>query len=189
MRKVLVAVIGAAALCAGIWFGVGAALPGEFSVRRTRRIEASAERIYEWVGRLDRWPEWTVWNPEEVPGLAFEYPAAREGAEAVQLWRHPDGAGRLELTSAEVSRGIVYELTAEGSELATEGIISFAPAEGSAVGSTDVEWLLRGTLGSTRERWFGLGLVPRLERDVERSLERLAERIAAAPGEAPPPGG
>jgi hypothetical protein len=163
MRRLLIVIAAAAAIVAGVWYGVGATLPEAVSVRRTRRIEASPEQVYAWVGHLDRWPEWTAW---------------------MQVWTHPDGAGRLEITSAEESRGIGYELTFAGSALAVDGIISLTPA-GQA---TDVLWIVDAPLSSRRERWFGLTLPRRIGRDLEQGLEGLARRLQ--PPEAPaPPGG
>jgi len=175
VRKVLVIFFVVLVLLVGTWFGVGAALPREYSVTRAIEIAAPPERIYELVGHLDRWPDWTAWNVEKYPDLVYTYPGAREGTGAIQNWTMEAGTGRLEITSAEASRGIAYVLSFDEGEFESVGIISFE-AKPSV---TTVTWKDEGELESTRKRWFGLLLDRLMGPQFEEGLATLKKKVEA----------
>lgn len=175
MKKLLIIFGGFVVLLFGVYFGVGAALSGDYEVIRSKTIEALPEKIYELVGHLDRWPEWTTWNTEKNPGLVISYPGKCEGAGAVEEWSMKGGEGKFEITSAETTRGISYDLSFDEGAMVSEGIISFE-AKGA---TTLIVWRLRGSLEGTASRWFGLFLVPMLEDDLEECLEGLERELAS----------
>ena len=181
MKKLALGAVGITLLLVAIYHGVGSTLADRYEVSRSIEIAVPPAAVYEYVGHLDRWPEWTVWNAEDAPGLTITHPARTEGVGAVQVWSVAGGEGRLEVTSAEVDRGVSYELTAiDGAQ--HDGIISF----GRRGEVTIVSWQQRGPLEGTRERWFGRMLSGRLERDLARGLERLRGHLE--PEEPAPPG-
>jgi uncharacterized membrane protein len=178
VRKVLIVFGVTAVLLVGIWFGVGAALPADYEVSRAIEIAAPAEKVYQLVGHLDRWPEWTAWNVEKYPDIVYSYPGTREGTGAVQTWTMDAGVGRLEITAAEASRGISYDLTFDGGEFASVGIISFA-TDAAKPGITSVTWSDRGKLESTTKRWFGLLLDRMMGPQFEEGLATLKKKVEA----------
>lgn len=176
MKKLLIIFGGFVVLLLGVYFGVGAALPGDYEVVRSKTIGAEPEKIYELVGHLDRWPEWTTWNTERNPDLVFSFPGKREGVGAVEEWSMKGGNGRFEITSAETTRGISYDLSFDEGAMVSEGIISFE-AKGA---TTLVTWRLRGSFEGMAARWFGLFLVPMLSDDLEVCLEGLERELAVS---------
>jgi len=160
-------------LLVGIWFGVGAALPSEYEVTRSIEIAAPAEKVYQLVGHLDRWPEWTAWNVEKYPDIVYAYPGAREGTGAIQTWTMEAGAGRLEITSAETTRGIAYDLSFDEEAFHSVGIISFD----AKPGVTMVTWKDKGELETTTKRWFGLLLDTLMGPQFEEGLATLKKKV------------
>ena len=177
-RLVLIAA-GLALLAVIIFYAAGAALPAEVSASASRTIAASPESVYDLVGHLDRWPEWTTWNAEQHPGLTLTFPGRREGTGARFEWRLGErgGSGAIEVNTAERGRGVGYLVQGPAPErvVAAEGVISLDPADG---GGTRISWIHRGELRSTRQRWQGIGLERAIREDMEASLARLADLLA-----------
>jgi uncharacterized protein YndB with AHSA1/START domain len=175
VRKVLIILGSAVLLLVIVWYGVGAALPTDYKVSRSIDIAADPEKVYQLVGHLDRWPEWTPWTAEKYPDIVYTYPGAREGTGAVQTWTMDAGSGRLEITAAEPSRGISYDLSFDEGEFASVGIIAFA-TDSSKPGVTSVTWSDQGKLESTMKRWFGLFLDSLMGAQFEEGLATLKAR-------------
>lgn len=173
VKKFLVVCGVFAVLVLGTWFGIGSALPGEYEVVRVIEISAPPEKVYAFVGHLDRWPEWTVWNTEKYPEIVYSYPGKREGTGAVQTWTMDAGTGRLEITSAEAARGISYDLSFDGGVFTSIGIISFETKPAATV----VTWRDKGVLDTTRERWFGLLLDSMMGPQFEEGLAALKAKV------------
>ena len=143
---------------------------------RSLEIDATPEQIYGLVGHVDKWPEWSAWNTETYPDLKYEFPGKTEGVGAIQKWTMERGTGQLEITSAESTRGISYELVFEGMA-PSEGIIEL-----TSLGEkkTQVTWTNRGTLEGTSQRWLGLMMDSMMGQQFEQGLTGIADLLGSA---------
>src|SRR4029434_4591182 len=46
-------------------------LPSRYQVERRIVIQAKPQAIFPWINDPKKWPEWTAWNKEKDPTLAF----------------------------------------------------------------------------------------------------------------------
>ena len=103
-------------------------LPDTFKVERTIIIRAGADKIYPWVNDVSKWPEWTVWNKENDPSIAFTYEGPAEGVGAISKWESKkSGAGMFTITESDPAKGIKTELVFAGSP-PMKGWVTFSPA-------------------------------------------------------------
>jgi hypothetical protein len=186
VKKVAIGV-GVGVVVLGVGFvGVGMLLPSGFTVERSTTIAASPEQIYAYVGHLDRWEEWTVWNTTMDPGMKREV-ARAEGVGASMSWNGPKvGQGVLTLTAADPATGIAYDLAFDDGAFGSKGAVAFA-ADGAG---TKVTWSDHGELSGPLMRYFGLMADGMMGPDFASNLANLkakAEADAAAVPPAPPP--
>lgn len=159
----------------GFFIG-GAFLSSDYSVTRSLEIDATPEQIYSLIGHVDTWPQWSAWNTKTYPDLKYEFPGKTEGVGAIQKWTMERGTGQLEITSAESTRGISYELVFEGMA-PSEGIIEL-----TSLGEkkTQVTWTNRGTLEGTSQRWLGLMMDSMMGQQFEQGLTGIADLLGSA---------
>lgn len=87
----------------------GFILPKDYSVSRTVLIGGEKSLIHEYVGDLDKWPEWSPW--EKADSSIVVYPGdSSSGMGASQSWKGESGSGRLEFTDTSEDDGIKYDL-------------------------------------------------------------------------------
>ena len=115
--------------------GVGTVLPTTYEVERSIVVDAPPEAVHEWVGHLEKWPEWTTWNDGD-PSMKTTLGALTTGVGASQSWTGRSGDGELELTKCDAS-GIAYGITfIEGDRrYPAKASISYSPV---GTGSTNI---------------------------------------------------
>jgi hypothetical protein len=197
LKKVLIALFGTVVLIVLISY----LLPSKVRVERSTSIHAPPERIYEKVGTLKTWKDWTAWNPTKYPKMEWSYEGPESGVGAVSKWTDPGGNGKLEITKASPQAGIDYDLSFDTMPT-VPGTIAFAPnADG-----TKVTWFFESVAGwNPIERYFyffcmdsmigadfetGLaGLKKAVEADppAEKPMEKPAEEKTEKPAEAGSP--
>jgi hypothetical protein len=121
---------------------VGLFLPTHFSRARSISIRAETERVHAVISDLERWPEWTPWEPD--PALTTKLGRITRGAGATRSWTGPDRDEELEIVTSDPASGITYEMTFKrGSDAnVMKGAVS-TKASGVA---TDVTWAIEGDM-------------------------------------------
>ncbi len=160
-----------------VLYGIGWTLPARWSTRQSIDIAVnSPELIEQFVADASRWPEWTVWNPRDVPGLEIEI--ALNGN--LSAWTSEE-LGRAELQVVQPTDGLSksplkYTLTFSGSnETTVEGEFRLQQREGV----WRLVWTEQGPLKpGSLSRWLGLLLVrPMASADMHDSLVALRDHI------------
>ena len=164
---------------------IGWLLPREITVERTISIDRPSGAIFPWIANLKTWPDWTIWNKNEDPSLAYTYSGADSGLGATMSWTAKKmGDGALTINAAQSGRFIRYEMRMTGRTMVVRGNLELESAGG---GATLVMWFDTVDLGGNPlKRWLGLLLKPMLARAYHRNLAGL--KTAVETGRATGPG-
>lgn len=146
--------------------GIGFALSSEWSAERTRRVEATPEEVFAYVGDLSRWDGWS--SIAQVEGELQGDPAAPG---ATYSWDDRNwGEGQLRLTEVVPGRAVAYEVGVEGGSIRTSGRITVQPR---GAGS-EITWSESGDLGwNPLLSYFALGMDRMQGEELEKGLDRL----------------
>lgn len=179
--RILARILGGLAAVLALFLLGGLLLPGSWSVRRSRLVEAPPESIFPMVDSPARWSEWTPWEEMES---TYEGPDRGEGA--TRRWTGDRyGSGVFRIVESVEPRRVRYRVTVEDGSLGTDGEITLERRpEGTLVTwreGGDFGWNpLLGYAALTMERSQG--------EQLERSLRRLEARVEAPAGPPSPPG-
>lgn len=141
-------------------------LPESYEVQRETTINATPAQIYEYVGHLDKWPEWSTWTTENYPAIEYTY-YETEGVGARQTWTQADGSGELTLTHASPDSGIKYDMVFDEAFKAS-GEILFEQGDGGTL----VKWRNYGDLEGPG-RLMGPMMDSMMGPDFESGLAKL----------------
>ena len=84
---------------------IGWLLPREITVERTISVDRPSGAIFPWIANLKTWPDWTIWNKNEDPSLAYTYSGADSGLGATMSWTAKKmGDGALTINAAQSGR-------------------------------------------------------------------------------------
>lgn len=152
---------------------VGMALPQAYSVSRSARIEAPAERIFALVGDLQAWPAWEPFSASD-PTTRTTLGERTSGVGAQQSWTGEGGSGKLTFTSSDPARGIAYDLEFHNGD---EPSLARSAMEWVASGSgVDVTWSMSGEMDfPIVGGYFALLADSMIGPMFERGLERLGQ--------------
>lgn len=157
---------------------IGFLLPGKVHVERSTTIAASPEQVYEYVGKLKHWPDWTAWNTKRYPDMKWQFEGPESGVGAISQWQDKTtGDGRMNVTAADPQKGIEYALKFNG-EAPTPGSIQFTP-----VGKdTKVTWSFDCDMGMNPiGRYFGFFCIDGLiGNDFAEGLANLKKKVEAS---------
>lgn len=137
MKKFLVFLV----VLAVAFVAVGMLVPSDYTMERAIEIQAPPERVHEFVGHLDKWPEWTPWA-EEDPELVVTVGPISTGVGATQSWSGKDGDGDLVFTKCDPALGVAFDMA-----FVMEGDRFPATSEMRYSGSgtqTTVTWTMEG---------------------------------------------
>lgn len=181
-RRLVVVLLASLAAVLLVVVALGAALPGNWAVRRSVLIAAAPEQVHGLVGDLRRWPQWAFWG-RQPPRFRFSFEGTA-GPEQTLHWQELQGAKRLAGGSITLTRSH----RSQGVEFSTH-----MPEGKSGSGSVSYEQL--GDM--TRVSWLDQGQLPpivgglfldlyqqRLGRHMQKGLAQLKRVSEAAP--APP---
>ncbi|MFM7116269.1 MAG: SRPBCC family protein [Planctomycetota bacterium] len=101
-------VFGAAAVLVLLFLLIGMLLPHAYQTSAEVVIDAPPEKVFAYLNRLDRWPEWSQWATNKDSMFAVEYGPQVEGVGAVQTLKEPRGSGKLWITGSEPDRSLEY---------------------------------------------------------------------------------
>lgn len=163
---VLVIAMGTVALMA-------AQLPDVYTVTRERMIQATPTVVYQWVGDLRRWEDWSPWKQHDAT-IVNEYFGSTTGVGAVQKWTSKNsGAGQITLTTVEPERLVEFDLLFIDWNAKSHGALHMEPtAQG-----TKVIWTLSGAQGFMQKIF---SVIFRMDKamadDFDLGLQLLAEK-------------
>ena len=162
---------------------IGFFLPKECTVSKSIVINAPPAAIHEHVENLRTWPEWTAWNKENYPDMAYTYSGAEKGLNASYAWDGKQGKGQLTLTKSDPQTGVEYDFSFdEGKPM--QGGLAYAP-EGDG---TKVTWNFSGELEGIVMKYIMLLAKGSLEKDFMTGLEGLKARVEGSGAKAPTAG-
>lgn len=101
-------VFGAATVLVLLFLLIGMLLPHTYQTTAEVVIDAPPEKVFPYLNRLDRWPEWSQWATSKDSMFTVEYGPQVEGVGAVQTWKEPRGSGKLWITGSEPDRSLEY---------------------------------------------------------------------------------
>lgn len=145
--------------------------PNEFSVTRTRTINAPSAVIYNNVNDYKNWASWSSWF-ENDPEMKITLPELTKGEGSSYTWQDKDGIGTMKTVETNTNKSI-------------EQVMQFADFPSSDVswkfkpngdGSTDVTWTIAGKnlpFGFKAFAAFMGGMEKQIGPEYERSLEKL----------------
>lgn len=167
--------------------GVGFMLPSEIGVERSKVIRAPPDVIYESVGTLETWSEWTAWSPDKDPTMKYTREGPPSGPGAIQRWTSDQsGNGSITVTKANPKTGIYYDLDIDGMKSTGAILLQRAPSgDGTKVG-----WSMVGDVGNNvLMRYMGPMFDAWVGKDFDEGLANLKVRAekayAARPSPAP----
>lgn len=150
----------------------GYLLPSKFSVVRSVRVEAPADKIYALVANPHNWPRWSVWHKRD-PQMQIAYSGPDSGAGAKWDWKSKsEGDGSMVFTAAEPARRVAYDLYFPDFGTTSRGEFGFVP-DGSA---TRVTWTMNGDMGGNPLfHWMALMADGMVGEDFDAGLAGLKD--------------
>ncbi len=182
MGNLLLRILAAVAVFAGIVMLIGALIPRGFETTSSVVIDAPPEKVFPYVNRIRMWSDWTSWNPHEIADLTVEYSGNETGQGAIQTWTEPRGSGKLWITASVENESVEF----------TSSFANFPDMQSSLTlipqdGKTRVKWVSTGSLpAGPFYGWFGLTFSDSLQREYKKSLDRLKRLVETEPGPATP---
>ena len=154
-------------------FIAGLFLPDYVEVQRVVKLNASRERLHPLLHDLERWREWITWDETDTP-VVLEYSAPSSGVGAWYSWRGDEiGAGRIELTASDPTKGVWYDMTFDLDPDPMKGALRYL----SGGEDLELEWSLRGELSGPLERALGPVLAWRVGADFDKNLAALSKLL------------
>jgi uncharacterized protein YndB with AHSA1/START domain len=101
-------VFGTATVLVLLFLLIGMLLPHAYQTSSEIVIAAPPAKIFSYLNRLDRWPEWSQWATTKDSMFTVEYGPQVEGVGAVQTWKEPRGTGKLSVTGSDPDRRLEY---------------------------------------------------------------------------------
>lgn len=151
----------------------------DFSLSRSVRIDAPADRVHALIDDLREWQQWSPWEGMD-PDLERTYTGPVHGVGARYAWsgNRKAGAGHMQITRSEPHR-ISLDLVFTKPFAATNEVtftLDDAPGDStdSAGGGTLVTWTMTGRRGALMRLMARvLRLDDRIGRDFDKGLAAL----------------
>lgn len=171
-------------LCALLAYA--AARPDNFRVRRTVRIRAPRERVFDLINDFRCWEAWSPFERLD-PGMQRSYSGAPSGKGAVYRWsgNRKAGEGRMEIAHTSPPADIVIRLDVLRRPFAARHIVEFTLAKED--GATRATWSVRGTnsyLAKLLQLFVSMDRL--VGKDFEQGLARLKALAEEKTGQARP---
>jgi hypothetical protein len=169
--------------------GVGFCLPHSIHVERSVVVQASSQQVYPLIANFKQgWPQWSPFQ-NEADDMRMAYSGPEQGVGAKQSWESEQmGDGHMELTEADPSRGVVYDLRLMHDSFRLNGSLICAPAEneagnengGRGGSATKVTWTDDVEYGSNPyRRYMGLMVKKGLGDAFDKGLAALKTKAEA----------
>lgn len=142
-----------------------------FTIVRSARIDAPADRIHSLIDDFRRWQQWSPWEGLD-PDLQRTYSGATSGVGAHYAWQGnaKAGAGSMEITSSTPDRVEVALTFTKPWKASNRVVLTLTPSQ---VG-TEVTWTMHGEnrgLAALFARFMNMDAL--LGKDFEKGLSQL----------------
>ncbi|MBT8266332.1 MAG: SRPBCC family protein [Bacteroidia bacterium] len=155
--------------------------PNEFTVSRSRTMDAPAAVIYDNVIDYKKWEAWSAWL-EKNPNTRLSYPEQTRGVGGSFAWEDDDGPGNIKTIATEENASISQEM--QFGEYEPSNVEwSFEPNE---TGQTHVTWEMKSKNIPFVFKMFSVisgGFDNMIGPDFERGLEKLDSVVVASVNE------
>ena len=149
---------------------IGLFLPAQYSVERSIVVNATPEKVYNYVGELKKWEDWAPWKGDD-PNLVITLGEKTKGVGASQSWVGDTGTGALTITESSPESGIRYDLLLDGGTYDCKGSIQYYKVK---EGETRVTWAMSGDMGkSLASGYFALLMDTMMGDMFEKGLKNL----------------
>lgn len=145
--------------------------PNEFSVTRTRNIQAPAAVVYDNVSDFKNWEAWSSWV-EEKPFTEITLSEKTKGVGGSYAWKDDDGTGTMKTIEANPPTSLTQEMQF-GEFPKSDVKWNFKP---DSEGGTDVTWNISGKDLPFMFKFFSTlmgGMETQIGPHFERGLEKL----------------
>lgn len=170
-------VFGAATVLVLLFLLIGLLLPHGYQTSAEVVIQSPPEKIFPYLNRLDRWPEWSQWATNKDSMFAVEYGPQVEGVGAAQTWKEPRGSGKLWIIGSDPDRSLEY-VVEFGNFPRMNSRFFLQPVD---VG-TKLTWTSEGRLPSGPfYGWLRLAFVNGLRSQYQQALLKLDAVVTGKP--------
>lgn len=171
-------VFGAAAALVLLFLLIGMLMPHAYQTSAEVVIDAPPEKVFPYLNRLDRWPEWSQWATNKDSMFAVEYGPQVEGVGAVQTWKEPRGSGKLWITGSEPDRSLEYVVEFGDFPRMT----SRFELQAVAGSGTRLKWSSEGQLPSGPfYGWLRMAFVNGMKSQYQQALIKLDAVVTGKP--------
>ena len=149
--------------------------PNEFSVTRTRNIQAPPAVIYNNVSDFKNWEAWSSWV-EEKPDTKITLSDKTVGVGGSYTWEDDDGVGTMKTIAVDPNKSINQEMQF-GEFPSSDVSWDFKP---DSKGGTDVTWNISGKDLPFVFKFFSTimgGMEKQIGSHFERGLEKLDDIV------------
>lgn len=170
-------VFGAAAVLVLLFLLIGMLLPHGYQTSAEVVIDAPPGKVFSYLNRLDRWPEWSQWATSKDSMFTVEYGPQVEGVGAVQTWKEPRGTGKLWVTGSDPDRSLEY-VVEFGDFPRMTSRFELEPVESG----TRLRWSSEGRLPSGPfYGWLRMAFVNGMKSQYQQALNKLDAVVTGKP--------
>jgi uncharacterized protein YndB with AHSA1/START domain len=170
-------VFGAAAVLVLLFLLIGMLLPHGYQTSAEVVIDAPPAKVFSYLNRLDRWPEWSQWATSKDSMFTVEYGPQVEGVGAVQTWKEPRGTGKLWVTGSDPDRSLEY-VVEFGDFPRMTSRFELEPVESG----TRLRWSSEGRLPSGPfYGWLRMAFVNGMKSQYQQALNKLDAVVTGKP--------
>ena len=177
MLKLIALVVVVAVL---VVLGLAVRQPDSFTVQRSARLQAPADKVFVMVNDFHRWAEWSPWEALD-PAMKREFSGPASGPGAVYAWdgNQAVGAGRMEITGAQPATQVEIKLDfLRPFEGHNTTVFSLVP-EGASTGLT---WTMTGPMPFVSKLMSVFVSMDKLiGKDFEAGLAKLKAVVERSP--------
>lgn len=151
--------------------------PNEFSVTRTKTLQAPQQMVFNNVSDFKNWEAWSSWR-EADPDMVITLPEQTAGIGGSYSWEDKDGVGTMKTTTMDPYNTIVQEMQF-GEFPASQIQWDFKPTDD---GKTDVTWNIAGKDLPFGFKFFSVlmgGMEKQIGPHFERGLDKLDSILVA----------
>ena len=149
--------------------------PNDYTVTRSKTIQAPVSLIYNEVNDFKNWEDWNAWI-EEKPEMIITYPDQTKGVNGTYSWTDNEETGTMTITDNNPNKSIT-QVMQFGAYPSADVVWDFTP---NPDGSTDVKWTITGKdLPFEFKAYSALsgGMDNQIGPYYERSLELLDRKV------------
>lgn len=149
----------------------GFLLPSTYTVERAISIKAPTQNVFDLIGDLNTWPNWSPWQKSADTTLVYTFTGQPGFADSKLAWQGTNvGTGEITLTQTNPTDGVYYDIAAGGQTLAN-GYLRFLNKSDTL---TRVAFTYTATLGwNPMQRFAGLFADGQVGPQFEAALLRL----------------